>query len=40
MTWENQRYGFTGYLPAAKSLWKTALALHEYWGLLFYRIYY
>lgn len=39
-TWPEKRYGWIDYLPAADELEKTSTSIHEYLGLLFYKIAY
>ena len=38
--WEGKRYSWLDYLPSAGALEGTSAAMHEYLGLLFYRIAY
>jgi len=39
-TWENKKYGWEDYLPAASELGNTSFAIREYLGLLFYNFVY
>lgn len=39
-TWEGKRYGPQDYLPDASALRNSSQALHEYLGLLYYRVVY
>lgn len=39
-TWKDKKYGWSDYLPDAHDIRRTSIAMHEYIGLLFYKIAY